>query len=72
MPGSLPTSVADERMRALSPSPPTLAWPLSRIFAPKAGRIKRRDRLLQAGVISLVLLPALAVLVRALRWLVTG
>ena len=38
----------------------------------QAGAIKRKDRALQVSILALVVLPALAVLIRGLRWLMTG
>ena len=38
----------------------------------QAGAIKRKDRALQISLLSLVLLPAAALVLRALKWLMTG
>lgn len=38
----------------------------------QAGAIKRKDRALQVSILALVVLPALAVLIRGLKWLMTG
>ena len=38
----------------------------------EAGAIKRKDRSLQVSILALVVLPAFAVLIRLLKWLMTG